>query len=156
MATSFWKAPEEIEQMAEDLISQYHSEIATADIRYWMKDEATAAEAEASQVCVAKKASGLLRAIANEADFIVVIAYDLWKEISPAAQSAMLDSALTSCSVKIDDGGDFKLDRTGNPVWNIKPFDIIQHSDIITRHGFDVLRNAGEIIRTAIEEDKAD
>jgi hypothetical protein len=154
MANSFWKAPEEIEEMANDLIAEYHNDIVGADIRYWMKDEASAAEAEASQVCVAKKASGLLRAIAGDADFIIVIASDLWTEIGPAAKQAMLDSALTSCSAKLDDAGDFKLDKTGNPAWAVKPFDIIQHSDIITRHGFDVLKDAGNIIRVALEEAK--
>jgi len=151
MATEFWVAPSYIKELADELLASYHPEVVTASIAYLMKSEASSSEAESSQVCIAKKVTGLYRILTNEVDFVILIANDLWSELSPVQQKAALDSALTSCSAKVEDG-EFKLDNGGNPIWVIKPFDIIGHSEVVSRYGIDVLRETGEVIRQALAE----
>jgi hypothetical protein len=148
----FWKAESEIQEMASDLIANYHPEIATAEIAYLKKDRATTKEVDSGLVVTAKKVSGLYYTLTGETDFVVIIAADLWQELGPDERFAALDSALTSCTAKITEDGEFEVDDAGNPKWAIKPYDIIEHLEIIQRYGIDVLREKADSIYLAIKE----
>jgi hypothetical protein len=150
MAVDFWTAPEHIKGMAQELIAEFHPEIATANISYMMKSEASGPEIESGQVCVAKKVGGIYKELTNGVDFVIVIAQSLYMELTTIQQRAMLDSALTTCTAKVIDG-DFKLDANGNPCWLLKPFDVVAHSDIIVRYGIEVLREAGDRIQASLD-----
>jgi hypothetical protein len=152
----FWAVGKEITDLAGELIGKYHPEIATASFAFLYKDKASASEIESGQVGVAKKVSGMWHTLTDGKDFVIVITYDLWNELSSVEQTAMLDSALESCVVKKDKDGEDKLDDAGNPEWAIRPHDIVGHSAIIARYGLDVFTKIGECARAAILKDKAD
>lgn len=154
--SDFWPVGKEITDLAGELIGKYHPEIATANFAFLYKDKASASEIESGQVGVSKKVSGMWHTLTGEKDFVVVITYDLWNELSTVEQTAMLDSALESCVVKKDKDGEDKLDDDGNPEWALKPHDIVGHSAIIARYGLDVFTKIGECARAAILKDKVD
>lgn len=147
----FWKAEQGIADMAGELIGKFHPEIATAEIAYIFKDSASASEIESGQVCIAKKVTGMWKTMTNDTDFVIILAADLWGELSPMQQTAMLDSALTSCTIKVDENGDQKLDKAGNPMWAIRPHDIVAHAIIIQRYGLEVLKDAGDCVRSLVD-----
>jgi len=149
----FWKAEQAVIDEANELIGKFHPEIATAAIAFVFKDTATAAEVESGQVCQAKRITGLNKTLSEgDVDFAIVVAADIWSELSPVQQTAMLDSALTSCTIKVDENGDQKIDKAGKPVWAIKPHDIVAHASIIQRYGLEVLRDAGDSIRSFVDQ----
>lgn len=152
----FWAAGSEITDLAQELIGKYHPEIATADFAFLYKDKASAAEVDAGQVGVAKKVSGMWHTLTGGKDFVIVLTYSLWNDLSNVEQTAMLDMALESCVVKKDKDGEDKLDDDGNPEWAIKPYDIVGHSSIISRYGLDVFTKIGECTRAAMAKDKDD
>jgi hypothetical protein len=149
--SEFWMAEQGIADRAKELIGKHHPEIATAEISYLFKDAASASEIESGQVCIAKKVTGIWKTLTNETDFVIILASDLWTELSTTQQTAMLDSALTSCTIKVDENGDQKIDKAGNPMWAIRPQDIVAHSSIIQRYGLEVLKDAGDCVRSFVD-----
>ena len=155
--SDFWYAGKEVVKMATELLGQHHPEVATANFGYVFKDKASNTEAEAGIVATAKKVSPLYKMISrDDLDFIVVISADIWSELSLEEQVAHLDSALCSCSVKLNDEGDFKLDDQGNPIFCLRPFDLQGHSEIIARHGIDVFSEVGERLKYAVSKSEHD
>jgi hypothetical protein len=152
----FWAAGKEITDLAEELIGNYHTEIATASMVFLYRDKASPAEIESGQVAIVKRVTGVWNTL-TEKDYVILITYELWNGLSSVEQTAMLDSALESCVTKKDKDGNEKLDEHGNPEeWAIKPHDIVGHSAIIARYGLDVFTKIGECVRDAATKDKAD
>jgi|WetSurMetagenome_2_1015567.scaffolds.fasta_scaffold234266_2 hypothetical protein len=150
MVSKPWLASDEVVDLANELIANHHSALAGAEIAYVMKQKATPAEAEQGLVCTAKKITPLMSVLCGEKDFVVLIAYNLWNELSSDHQRAMLDSALCSCSARIEDG-DFVLGDDGHPIWTIKNYDVVAHSEILMRYGVSVLQEAGKRIKEAVK-----
>lgn len=151
----FWTAGKEITDLAEELIGKYHTEIATASMVFLYRDKASPAEIESGQVAIVKRVTGVWNTL-TEKDYVFLITYELWNELSSVEQTAMLDSALESCVVKKDKDGEDKIGDDGNPEWALKPHDIVGHSAIIARYGLDVFTKIGECARAAILKDKVD
>jgi len=153
--SEFWNAEQDIIDEANNLIANYHPELSGAEIAYVFKDAASASEIESGQVCIAKKITGLNKALSkDDVDFAIVIASDLYNGLSDTQREAMLDSALTCCTVKTGEDGEEKLDKSGKPIWVIRPHDIIAHASIIQRYGLDVLKDAGDCIKASVEVPK--
>lgn len=152
-----WQAGDTVTSIAEDLLGKYHTEVATANFGYAFKAKATNSEIEAGIIAKAKKVSPLLKIFTkDELDFIIEIAKPLWDELSPDEQRAHLDSALCSCTAKIDEGGDFKLTEAGDPIYVLKPYDLQGHSEIIQRWGIDTFAEVGARIKAALNKHKED
>lgn len=155
--SDFWYAGKEVVDVAKELLGQHHPEVATANFAYVFKDKASNAEAEAGIIATAKKVSPLYKMLSrDDLDFIIIISADIWSELSLDEQVAHLDSALCSCSVKLNDEGDFKLDDQGNSIFCLRPFDLQGHSEIIARHGIDVFSEVGERLKYAITKSSPD
>lgn len=146
----FWMAGQDVIDEANDLIAQYHPEIATATFAIVFKDKATNSEIEAGIVAVAKKVSPMFKLLTKDLDFIIVLAKNSWDELSMAERTAHLDSALCSCTAKLDESGDFKLDEAGNPIFCLRPFDLQGHSEVIARFGVEAFADVGERLKHAI------
>jgi hypothetical protein len=143
----FWVAGKEIMELAEELVAKYHSEIATASMIFLYRDKASPAEIESGQVAIVKRVTGVWNTL-TEKDYVILVTYNLWNELSTIEQTAMLDSALESCIVKKDKDGEDKLNDDGSPEWAVKPHDIVGHSSIIARYGLDVFTKIGECVRS--------
>ena len=151
----FWKAGNNVENLAKDLIAKYHNEIATSEICYLFKDKATPSEIEAGQVGVAKRVTGVWNTL-TEKDFLIILTYPLWNDLSSLEQKAMLDMALESCTLKLGQDGEEKINDAGEFEWTLRPYDILGHGKIISRYGLDVFTKIGECTRAAILKDKLD
>ena len=132
--SDFWIADKSIIEEVNELVAEYHPEIAPAKIAVVFKEAASKKEVEAGQVCTAKLIGGIYKTLTNDTNFVILIAQDLWLELSESQRRAMLDSALESCTVKVVDGEEV-IDAAGNPIYVIRPFDIVAHSSIVERHG---------------------
>ncbi len=151
----FWKAGDEIEDLAKELIANYHPEISTAEICYLYKDKATPSEIEAGQVGVAKRVTGVWNTL-TEKDFLIILTYPLGTDLSSLEQKAMLDMALESCTIKLDKDGNEKVDEEGHFEWAILPYDIQGHGKIISRYGLEIFAKIGECARAAALKDRID
>lgn len=148
-----WYAGKDVINDAKELLGQYHPEVATANFSFVFKDKASTAEIEAGIVATAKKVSPLYKLLSkDDLDFVVVIAKPLWDELSLDEQKAHLDSALCSCSAKIDEDGEFKLDENGNAIFCLRQYDLQGHSEVLARYGVDAFSSVGERLKYAISK----
>jgi hypothetical protein len=155
--SELWDASGTIKDTVKDLLGQHHPEVATASFGYVFKDKAAAAEVEAGIVAVAKKVPPIYKMLSkDDLDFVIIVAKDMYDELDPDEQKAHLDSALCSCSVKLQDDGDFKLDTAGNPIYCLKAFDLQGHSEIIQRYGIDTFAEVGARIKAAMAKAEAE
>lgn len=153
-----WYAKSDVVDIAKELLGEFHPEVATANFAFVFKDKASTAEIESGIVATAKKVSPLYKLLSkDDLDFVVIIAAPLWDELSATEQKAHLDSALCSCSVKIDEDGEFKLDTSGEVIFTIRQYDLQGHSEILSRYGVDVFAEVGSRIKSAlaISQDEA-
>lgn len=151
----FWSVEKDVVGLSEELIANYHPHLGTARIVIMYRDKASVAEIESNQICVAKKVSGVYSTL-TEKDFLILVTYPLWVELSEEQKQAALDVALTSCSIKLDESDEPKLDDSGNPVWQIKPFNLIGHGECVKRWGIDMFERIAECIQETISKDKED
>jgi hypothetical protein len=155
--SELWDASGAVKDTIEDLLGKHHPEVATASFGYVFKDKAAQAEVEAGIVAMAKKVPPIYKLLTKgDLDFIVVIAKDMWDELEPEEQEAHLDSALCSCSAKLDEHGDFKVDAAGNPIYCLRAFDLQGHSEVLARYGIDTFAEVGARIKAAMAKDKDD
>jgi hypothetical protein len=154
MGTSFWVADESVINTAKELLGKYHPDVVTANFSVCMKDRASAAEIESGTVAVAKKVAPMFKVLTDDLDFVILIAKPLWDDLSPMEQEAHLDSALCSCTAKIDEDGEFKVDEAGNPIFCLRPFDLQGHSEVLARYGVDAFAEVGSRIKSALSKNK--
>lgn len=147
-----WEAGSDVEDIAKELLGEFHTEVATANFGYAFKEKASVAEMEAGIVAKAKKVSPLMRVFTDELDFVIEIAKPLWDELSPNERKAQIDSALCSCSAKLDEHGEFKVDVSGNPIYVIKQYDLQGHSEVLARYGVDTFAEVGSRIKSALKK----
>lgn len=152
-----WKAGQDVEDIAKDLLGQFHPEVSVANFSYVFREKGSNAEVEAGIVCVAKKVPPLYKLLTkDELDFVILIDKMQWDELSPNERRAHLDSALCSCSVKIDEHGEEKLDASGNPIYVLRPYDLQGHSEVLQRYGVDVFAAVGLRIKSALDKSSQD
>jgi hypothetical protein len=96
----------------------------------------------------------LYKVLTDDLDFVILIAKSLWDDLSPSEQEAHLDSALCSCTAKVDEGGEFKIDDAGNPIFCLRPFDLQGHSEVLARYGVDAFAEVGSRIKSALNKNK--
>ena len=117
------------------------------------QDKASVAELEAGIVAMAKKVPPLYKLLSKDnLDFVIIIAKDMWDELEGEERNAHLDSALCSCSVKLKEDGDFKLDAAGNPIFCLRAFDLQGHSEVLARYGIDTFAEVGQRIQAALDK----
>jgi hypothetical protein len=149
----FWSVEKDVVELSESLIGKYHAHLSTARIVIMYRDKASAAELESNQICVAKKVSGVYATL-TEKDFLILVTYPLWIELSEEQKQAALDVALTSCNIKLDENDEPKLDDTGNPIWQIKPFNLICHGECVKRWDINMFEKISECIKDTLAKDK--
>ena len=152
MADLPWDAGSEVEDTAKELLGAFHSEVATANFAYLFKAKASTAELEAGIVAQAKKVPPMFKVLTDDLDFVIMIAKPLWDELSPTERKAQLDSALCSCTAKLNEHGDFKTDEAGNPIFCLKQYDLQGHSEVLARYGIDTFAEVGSRIKSALNK----
>jgi len=139
---------EAVSEIAKRLIPKYHSELATARIRYVFVDKGGKKGGKAV-FGKARRISGVLEFML-ELDFLVEVALDSWNDLSDTRRSALVDHLLSRCW-----GEESEDDPGAGMVWSIKEPDVSEFADIIQRHGAwtDDLRNLQNIMSVSKEVD---
>jgi putative metallopeptidase len=118
---------ETVEEIATRILPLYHSELATARIRYIFVDKASSRGGR-PVLGKSKKVSGSLEFLI-ESDFLIEIALDCWNSASEAERTALVDHLLECCTGIEDE------ENGGAMKWTTREPDVREFSSILHRHG---------------------
>lgn len=115
---------QEVQDIAEDLIPQYHPHLIDKRVEYVFRD--TAARTRGRTILgKAKRISGLNAFLADgyEPFLVIEVAADTWKELETPARYALVDHELSHCDWDEERGG------------QLLPHDLEEFRAIVERHG---------------------
>lgn len=124
MPTQFDRA-DSVEEIAQDLISKYHSHLVNAKIAYLFKNKSIKRGGK-EVIATSEKCGPKVKALA-EYDFIITVAYPTYNDLTDKQKIAVIDHELEHCFV--DEGPD------GSPKFKIVTHDVEEFNCIIRRHG---------------------
>ena len=134
---------ESVEKIAKDLIRNYHSYLATQSIAYLFKNREMFSKGRCV-LATAEKTSAKVKALSEPAgyDFVIIVSYPTWLNLTSKQRSAVVDHELTHCFVE-------ENDDTGEATTKILPHDVDEFEEIIRRHGLykKDLERLGRVIR---------
>lgn len=125
MSTMYGEA-EEAEKIAQNLIANFHPELATARFRYLFKEKASKKGGKPVMGSV-KKMSDLMVYLIN-VDFMVEVPLDIWNDLDNTKRTALVDHLLERCSGEEDE-------ETGDMKWSVREPDVHEFSSILRRYG---------------------
>lgn len=117
---------ENLERMAEHIISQYHPELATARILYLFCEKAGKKNG-VDLLGKVEKLSGWKEYVLGK-DFRMEVPLDKWNDLDETQRNALIDHLLERCyGEEEEDTGDMK--------WKLRDPDVQEFSGILRRHG---------------------
>lgn len=116
---------ETLKRIATGLIPNHHPELVNARIKYLFVDKG-ASKGGRELYGKAQKLSGVSEFLV-EADFLLVMAEDKWRDLNADQQTAVVDHFLECCTG--EEGED------GSMAWKIREPDTQEFSSILSRHG---------------------
>jgi DNA recombination-dependent growth factor C len=118
---------ETVEEIAARLLPTYHSELATARIKYIYVDKASKKNGK-PVLGKARRVSGALEFL-TELDFLIEVALDEWNNATDRQKQALVDHLLENCTGVEDqeNGGAMK--------WTMRQPDVNEFTSILHRHG---------------------
>jgi hypothetical protein len=126
---TFKDAPETLVKLASDLINEYHTHLAEANIKYLVRTGKWVLRNKIKNGSVVKP-SEQSKFLAGGFDFVVTINNDVWNaNQDEKKRSALLDHYLCYCARGEDD----KI--TGEPKWYKQEPSVSDFPAIISRHG---------------------
>ena len=142
--TSFDRA-ETIEELAKELIAEFHSHLVNANIAYLWKNKKITKSGR-TVIATAEKCSPKVKALCDY-DFIIVVSAPAYNDLTDKQRRAVIDHELEHCLVDDNDAGE--------KVTKIVAHDVEEFGSIILRHGLykeDLVR-MGRIVEKAEEQD---
>ena len=113
-----------VEELAKELIAEYHSTLANANIAYLYKNKPMSQKGR-TVIATAEKCSKKVKAISDR-DFVIVISYEAYNKLTDKQKRAVIDHELTHCFCDENDEGD--------EVTKVIPHDVEEFYDILERH----------------------
>ena len=118
----FLEVSEEVIEMAQEIIEQYHPHLENAKVGFIFKDKAGKSGGrvvlgQASKVSEKQQAAGL------DLDFLIWLAKDYWDTMTSHKRMALIDHELCHCEYDEIDGA------------SIRGHDVEEFGDIIDRYG---------------------
>lgn len=126
MAKKMYGNAEQVEQIANELLPLFHSELAEARMQYVFVDVASQKNGR-PVLGKARKMSGALEFLLAK-DFLIEVALDQWNTASERQRRALVDHLLESCTGEEDE-------ETGEMKWKMRDPDVKEFTSIIHRHG---------------------
>jgi len=115
-----------VEEIAKRLLPTYHSELATARIKYIYVDKASKKNGRLVWG-KARRITGSLEFLL-ECDFLVEVALECWDPADDRQRQALVDHLLESCFGEEDE-------ETGEMKWSMRSPDVNEFTSILNRHG---------------------
>lgn len=144
MATKYWTAGDDVQDLANEVIREHHPHLQDADILFLFREKASKRNGKL-QAGKASKMSSKEKAIAGrEYDFKIELAFDLWTLQNDAWRRALIDHELCHCGGNSLDG------------WELLAHDLEEFAAIVERHGLwnqDVERFCRRTNQLALFED---
>lgn len=117
---------ETLHRIAQGLIPNHHPDLATARIKYLFVDKG-ASKGGRPLYGKAQKLSGVTEFLV-EHDFLITVAEDRWRDLTPDQQTALVDHLLECCtSEEEEEGGALK--------WKVREPEVQEFTSILDRHG---------------------
>lgn len=154
MGKIYTDCSEEVEPLADEILSQYHGEIAELDpdIGYFFVEyDSDTKEAAAKKrrelppvlklhgvACAATiKVNSYKDRVQGKPDVTVTINREAWEEYTDEQRRALLDHELTHLIPKLDKNGGPVADDLGRPEFKMRPhdYDLSGFGSVIRRHG---------------------
>ena len=127
MATEYCEAPKEVLEMARDLITSYHEELAGVEIAFLMRTP-TLRSAGRLVWGKASKANAKQRALSGkDIEFVIELSAEVWGELEYGQRRALLDHELSHCTCEADDDGEIH--------YKLRPHDLEEFNSIVARYG---------------------
>ena len=148
----YWES-DDMKEMADQLIREHHTHLATAEIGYLFRDTAQkkklTLDGSLVQVVrgnVSKVSAGKYDPYIN-LDFLIEIPYEEWKEWTSTQRYYELDTRLSMIQGEEDD-------KSGEMKFFLVPFPVMLFPDVAQRWGlpFDEDRDAGYVIADALKK----
>ena len=127
MPTTFFEA-DTVREIASRILPSAHPHLATARILYIFRDKA-AKEGNKPLAGEVSKVSGVNEYLLK-ADFLMVIAQDLWNEMDGNRRDALVDHLLTYCY-----GEEDEKDPGAPMKWRIRRPDVKEFTEVLNRRG---------------------
>lgn len=126
---------EAAERIAEELISLHHPHLASAKFLFCCRNKAQKQGGKQVPGYI-KKASPLERHLSHKwlkhdedsADFIMVIALDVWNDFDPKKRTALIDHLLTRCVAD-------ENEATGEMKFSMRPPEVQEFPEVVSRNG---------------------
>lgn len=116
------------EEIARNLISKHHHELAEAKFKFLCRNKAALAGGEKIPGTI-KKASPMEKHICGgECDFIMTISLDVWNDYSNTQRTALIDHLLTRCVAQEDP-------KSGDMKYKVRPPQVQEFPEIAERYG---------------------
>ncbi len=119
---------ESVEALAKTLIPNYHSELATAKVKYVFVDKASMKNGR-PVLGKARKLSGNTEFLLDT-NFIIEVALDQWNDLSQRQRQALVDHLLERCT-----GEEDEEDAGASMKWKCREPDVQEFRTILQRHG---------------------
>lgn len=114
------------ENLAKNLISNYHSDLVSARIKYICRNKAAKKGGKPVPGNIYKMAGKYT--YLTDCDYVMEIALEVWNDFSQSQRLALTDHLLARC-FGIED------EKTGEMRWKIRPPEVQEFSEIVERHG---------------------
>lgn len=125
MATLYGEA-EEVEKIANNLIANYHPNLASARFRFLFKDKAGKKGGKPVMGTV-KKMSDLMVYLVD-VDFMMEIPTEIWNELDNTKRTALVDHLLERCTGE-------ESEENGEMKWGVREPDVHEFNSILRRYG---------------------
>jgi len=127
--TRFWVAPDEVAQMASDIMDAHHEGLVNAGVGivFLFRDPPKESQGRTELGCV-KRIPEHLRTFCDDCEFAIIIASKPWDDMPPARRAALLDHELQHIVATKKKDGTWKL--------STRKHDLGDFVDVIQRRGF--------------------
>jgi hypothetical protein len=113
-------------EVADKLIRQYHTELASANIRFICRNK-SAKKGGRKVPGTVSKMGGKYKHLTN-CDFVIEVSLEFWNEFAPEKRMALIDHLLEWCFGEEDE-------KTGDMKWKLRAPEVQEFSEIVSRHG---------------------
>lgn len=116
------------------VLADHHAHLADARIALGWRLDWRADRDGRVTLGMCRKASDLDRLL-HDYDFVILLNRELWDDLSPQQQRAVIDHEATHCAVVLDKDSKPKRDDNGRTVYRIRKHSIEEFHEIVERYG---------------------
>lgn len=144
MPVEYWRADDEVDEIAKELIEKHHQDLLEEDVVFLMRSKAAKSDGRAVLGTASKLSEKQRTLMGSDALFVIEIAADEWKSLGKLQRIALVDHELCHCTVE-ETEKDGYVERKAK----IRQHDLEEFYDIVRRYGAwkDDIKEIGEQLK---------